>query len=573
MKKRILFLNLLLTTPMLLISCGTNGNSAVSNTTLTSSETVSNVSTANSGGRGGEGGNATSIAASGSIALNEARWSYDATNNVYYQIGQSYCSAPVDSSLQTMGIFVPGNYFTGTKNSDGTYTCQVNASGTVASYTASTAPIVFPVNTPGYASQAEASSYSYSSLSSYLKAGFIYVQAGMRGKNVASGQAPWGVTDLKAAIRDYRYNASKLPGSTSRIFTFGMSGGGAQSSLMGASGDSPLYTPYLESIGAPLKDADGNDLSDAVAGAMCWCPITSLDEGDEAYEWNMGQFFTSSTRASGTFTKALSDDMASAYADFINGIGLKNNGETLALTQSSSGIYLAGSYFDYIVSVIKESLNNYLADTYGTDTSSKATYVSSLGSWASFDSASGEASIADLGGFIKADKQASKSVGAFDSPSRNATENTVFRSTASTSDAGHFDAVEKKLLEDNKTKYAALSGYVDYTSAFAADFASTDTVGKTVSDRSDMYNPMYYLDDYYQGYNTSKVASYWRIRTGINQTDTALTTEANLALALQDNATVSSVDFATVWGKAHTEAERSGNSSTNFISWVEECAK
>jgi hypothetical protein len=519
------------------------------------------------------GGSAASIVASGSIDINEAKWSYDATNNVYYQIGLSYCSAPVDSSLETMGIFVPGAYFTGTKNSDGTYTCQVNAQGSVASYTASSAPIVFPVNTPGYASQAEPSSYSYSSISSYLAAGFIYVQAGMRGKNVTSGQAPWGVTDLKAAVRDYRYNASKLPGSTSKIFTFGMSGGGAQSSLMGASGDSPLYTPYLEAIGAPLKDQNGNDLSDAVAGSMCWCPITSLDEGDEAYEWNMGQFFTSSSRTNGTFTKALSDDMASAYADFINGIGLKNNGETLSLTQSSSGFYLSGTYYDYIVSVVSESLNNYLSDTYGTDTSSKASYVSSLGSWASFDSASNTASITDLSGFIKADKQASKSVGAFDSPSGNATENTVFRSTEATSAAGHFDAVEKKLLEDNKTKYASLSGYTDYTSAFTADFQATDSVGKDVTYRSEMYNPMYYLDDYYQGYNTSKVASFWRIRTGINQTDTALTTEANLSLALKNNASVSSVDFATVWGKAHTEAERSGNSTSNFISWVEDCTK
>jgi hypothetical protein len=35
------------------------------------------------------------------------------------------------------------------------------------------------------------------------------------------------------------------------IFTFGMSGGGAQSALVGATGDSELYTPYLRPSAPP----------------------------------------------------------------------------------------------------------------------------------------------------------------------------------------------------------------------------------------------------------------------------------------------------------------------------------
>ena len=42
----------------------------------------------------------------------------------------------------------------------------------------------------------------------------------------------WGVTDLKAAVRYLRYNDSLIPGSKNRIFTFGHSGGGAQSALI-----------------------------------------------------------------------------------------------------------------------------------------------------------------------------------------------------------------------------------------------------------------------------------------------------------------------------------------------------
>jgi hypothetical protein len=77
------------------------------------------------------------------------------------------------------------------------------------------------------------------------------------------------------------------------------------------------------------------------------------------------------------------------------------------------------------------------------------------------------------------------------------------------------------------------------------------------------------LNDYYDGYQTANVAQYWRIRTGIDQGDTALTTEVNLALALENYGR--DVDFETVWGLGHTMAERTGTSTENFIQWVNEC--
>jgi hypothetical protein len=83
-----------------------------------------------------------------------------------------------------------------------------------------------------------------------------------------------------------------------------------------------------------------------------------------------------------------------------------------------------------------------------------------------------------------------------------------------------------------------------------------------------MYNPMYYLCSYYDGYGTSDVAKYWRINTGIEQGDTALTTETNLALALKQNDSVKSAALTTVWAQGHTQAERTGNADSNFIKWV-----
>ncbi|MBM6979078.1 MAG: carboxylesterase family protein, partial [Actinomyces succiniciruminis] len=193
-------------------------------------------------------------------------------------------------------------------------------------------------------------------------------QAGLRGKDsttdAAPGNAPWGVTDLKAAVRYLRYNTSALPGDPEQIFVFGHSGGGAQSAVMGASGDSALYTPYLEALGAATTDADGKALSDAIAGAMCWCPITSLDAANAAYEWNIGQFATTGTREEGTWTQAYSQDLAAAYASHLNGLGLvDSDGSTLTLQESADGQYLAGSYYNHMVAVVEQSLNDFLSTT------------------------------------------------------------------------------------------------------------------------------------------------------------------------------------------------------------------
>lgn len=65
---------------------------------------------------------ATQVAAS-SLKLNNAAWQYNESDNVYYQLGISYCENPADSSYETLALFVPGAYFSATSNGDGTYTC------------------------------------------------------------------------------------------------------------------------------------------------------------------------------------------------------------------------------------------------------------------------------------------------------------------------------------------------------------------------------------------------------------------------------------------------------------------
>lgn len=567
--------------------------------------------------------------------IDMSKWEYNTDDNVYYQIGISYCETPVDTTYETLAVFVPGDYFAGTENGDGTFTCEINADASVGSYTAQTAPVVMPIETPGYTAQAALTSYT--SVTEYMEAGFVYVHAGCRGRDAG---APAGVTDLKAAIRYLRYTDDVIPGDAEKIFVFGMSGGGAQSAIVGATGDSRLYEPYLDAIGAV------SGVSDAVYGSMDWCPITNLDSGDEAYEWMMGVTRSGLSEEE----QAISDEMASAYAGYINDSGIKDeNGNVLTLTESEDGIYQSGSYYDYIVSVIEGSLNNFLQDTefpydaststgkdggfggmggmggnggpggnggFGgpdgkidgdrefrgtdgnggfdgkgdlddtgdgsyedmddisrTETSNGITisgtyetvedYIDALnanGTWVTYDADTNTASITGIEDFVLAFKSTSKNLGAFDQLDAGQGENVLFG--YGDGNGAHFDSMLAKILNDLGNEYA---------SDYVADLQKTDAVGYTAEQRLNMYTPLYYLLESKEGYGTSAPAKYWRIRTGIAQSDTSLTTEVNLALALENYSGVESVDFATVWGQQHVKAERTGDSTTNFIEWVNEC--
>ena len=531
-----------------------------------------------------------------SLTFDNAAWQYDEANDIYWQVGVVYVANPASLDYETLGIYVPGAYLEASANGDGTYTASVKSDAQVGQFTAATAPYVLPVNTPGF-NASQAPTWLADGIASYTQAGMIYLQPGIRGRDNTTdsqgqevvGGAPWGVTDLKAAIRYVRYNKDVLPGDTDKIVSFGHSGGGAQSAVLGASGDSTLYNPYLEALGAAMKDKEGNPISDAPYGTMTWSPITSLDYADAAYEWNLGQFADSNTRAEGTFTQALSQDLAKEYANYINQLGLKHEGQALTLTESSEGIYTQGSYATYLEGVVNQSLNNFLADTSFPYTSDGAgpggstesvtyetaqAYIDSLNAetqWVTYDAATNTAKISSLADFAKYVKTASKSVPAFDALDRSLAENAVF----GVADANelHFDQLVARLLKNNQAKYESLTDWnSQYVTDFESDLAKTDSLGKTIAERQDLYNPMFYLTSAYSGYQTSKPAPYWRIRSGLSQGDTALTVETNLALALENqaNGAVKSVDFATVWGQGNTTAERTGHASANFIQWVQE---
>ena len=557
--------------------------------------------------------------------MDSAKWNYDETNDIYYQIGLVYCAKPQATEYESLAVYVPGAYMQGVKNPDGTYTCQINPKAKVGNYTAATAPVVMPVNTGGYAAQKAPSSYDGTGLSTYLSQGFVYVYAGCRGRSNGTnpdgtaydGGAPWGVTDLKAAVRYLRYNDGLIPGNKNRIFTFGHSGGGAQSALMGATGDSEMYMPYLSSIGALMKDRQGKPLSDAIDGAMCWCPITNLTQANLSYEWMMGQFSSEGTRAYGTWTRSLSRDMARAYADSLNRMGLRDEqGNVLTLTQSESGIYMAGPYYDYLKMTIETSLNNFLKDNQfplttgqndfhvdgafpgqGVQTgapvgmlpggptgpvgggkdevhtyNSAKEYIDALNGdnpWITYDEKTNTATISSVEAFVEHMKQATKSVGAFDDLQKAQAENLLFGNGQN--DALHFDGNMTYFMEKRQNTYKNYRDYDDSVrQAYEGDMNNVDALHVDTLTRQLMYDPMTFILVPAGEKKPSTLAKHWRIHTGISQGDTALTTEVNLTLALKQRKDVEDVDFATVWEKKHTMAERTGSSTDNFIQWVKD---
>jgi len=475
---------------------------------------------------------------SSAVSNLDLEWKYDKSSDTYYIVGISYCDNPADESYETMGIFVPGAYMEASANSNGSYSCSVNSTGEKNGFTAYTAPVVIPVNTPGYKAMSPPSGFS-SGVASYTEKGFIYLHAGCRGKDSA---APSAVTDLKAALRYYRYmlDAGAVPGDTDRIFSFGHSGGGAQSAILGASGNSKLYDTYLSALGAKM------DYRDDVAGSMCWCPITNLDMANGAYEWNMGQTRSGLSSTDQNISKAL----AGVFAEYVNAMEFKHptSGETLRLEATSDGYWQSGSYYQYVMEEVNDAIKRYNQYNKANVSAYSTTDQSALSS------------------FAKSYKKATKGLGAFDAydgESRTSAGNLLFDPKGVWA---HFD----KYLAEIVAQYAP-----QYKSDFDEDLALVDSYGNGLQTRLAMYTPLYYLLDnskYYEGggAGSSTVASHWRIRSGIEQGDTSLCTEINLALGLLKSG-ITDVDLETVWDQGHTQAEDSGSGSSNFIEWVEEC--
>ncbi|MDO4163272.1 MAG: alpha/beta hydrolase [Bacteroides sp.] len=159
------------------------------------------------------------------------------------------------------------------------------------------------------------------------------------GKQIYTGRIPAGLLDLKAAVRYLRLNDGLMPGNAEKIITDGTSAGGAMSSLLESTGNSPLYDDYLKKMGAA-------DARDDVFAAVCYCPITDLEHADMAYEW-LYQCTNTKVRQLTEEQQKISAELAEAYPAYLNSLQLKAPDGTL-LT--------ADNYLDYVKSFLIQSV-------------------------------------------------------------------------------------------------------------------------------------------------------------------------------------------------------------------------
>jgi hypothetical protein len=124
----------------------------------------------------------------------------------------------------------------------------------------------------------------------------------------------------------------------------------------------------------------------------------------------------------------------------------------------------------------------------------------------------------------------------------------------------------------HREAYAAGDGWDDkYVQEWTGDLTEVDSLQTDMQTRMDMFNPLYFVSGHYDGFGTAAVAPYWRVNTGLFQTDTALCTEANLVLALRQYEGVKDVRFYPVWGQGHVLAEVTGSAENNLIDWICDC--
>ncbi len=421
-----------------------------------------------------------------------------------------YVANPVDSAYQSLDVQVP-----------------VSIDGVAVD--ASQAPILFYIAVGGYLSvrnvpDAKAQkegpprpnrplpgANNNSNLA--LAKGFVVVSPGCRGRDnqradgTFYGKAPAAIVDLKAAVRYLRHNSGVVPGNTDHIVSVGCSAGGALSALLGASGNSPLYAPYLQEIGAAEERDD-------IFGSGCYSPITDLDHADMAYEWMYGNLPT----RSGMVDQALSQTLKTEYAAYQQSLHLQG--------KNGFGMLTADNYADYLLHFyLFPSASFYLKSL---STGTRKAYLTQ-NPWLKWSGDSASFTFADYA------KQVSrlKWLPAFDDFESRATEPDLFGTENQA--ARHF------------TDFSLRHGTHDPE-------AEVERELKTVVN---MMNAMYFL-----GNKNESCASNWWLRTGSSDNHTSQTVIINLATTLENQG--KSVNTWLFWEGGHC----ADDDPEGFLDWM-----
>ena len=430
-----------------------------------------------------------------------------------------------------------------------------------------------------------------------LARGFVFINMASRSRGATApegvyedgiyqGKAPAAIVDAKAAIRYLRLNDSLMPGSASRIVLNGTSGGGAQVTQVGASGDSADYLPYLQAVGAAGVDANGkSSLSDSVYAVVAYCPIQDLGSADLAYEWMYNVLDTraqvSADQKAGLIVDANGNELVRAsnpdptgsqelMAKFVTyqaGLGLKNDDGT-ALT--------ADNMLASLQTEIKKAASNYVKAgnaivAYNAYGSAAANGVAGGSGTLYYKNdfidvdAAGNVNYFNMANYLKfvAKQSRLKAVPAFDQVGQTpALASTATADTTSTGATvyGNYSGGESNLFGTAAQVYSNFTEYAwNHNNGGDAVNAAQSDVGLLNTGYTWAANPQrdFLLNQYkmvnalaYIG-QTDDISTHWRIRVGARDRDTSFTVAYNISRALKADAKVRDVDYALHWDKGH----------------------
>jgi predicted secreted protein len=445
-----------------------------------------------------------------------------------------------------------------------------------------------------------------------LSRGFVYINMASRSRGATAaagayddgiyqGKAPAAIVDAKAAVRYLRLNDTLMPGNAARIVVNGTSGGGAQSTQLGATGDSADYFPYLKAFGAAGIDVDGkSSISDSVFAISAYCPIQDMGSADLAYEWMFNVLGTraqvSADQKAGLIVDASGAELVRAsnpdpagsaalmnkFVAYQAGLALKNEAGAALTTdnmlaalqaeiQKSASAYVKAGKSIVAYNAIGSAAANGVAGGSGT-LSYKNDFIDV--------NAAGTVTTFSMSNYLKfVAKQARlKAVPAFDQIGQTpalATTATADTTKAGATIFGNYSGGESNLFGTPAQVYSNFTEYAwnannggDAVNAKQGDVGLANT-GYTwagnpqqgyVLNQAKMINALPYVG------KTDGITTLWRIRVGARDRDTSFTVAYNLSRALKADAKVKEVDFALHWDQGHA-----GNYDVlNAFTWIDQ---
>lgn len=515
-----------------------------------------------------------SVAAGDTIA--DYTWNYveSETYGKYYELTNVvYVGAPVAKDYQSLHVYIPAAYMNG---------------GAVNGYTAETAPVIMANSASGWAGKTPSAIDGFGKSlemdwAGILEHGYVLVSIGTRGPatqnddGTYNGKAPENVADAKAAVRFLKANDAVIPGDMNRIISAGTSGGGGMSTIIGASGNAEEYLPYLYAMNACGVEKDGDSYTntgdDSVFGMLAYAPITDLDNADLGYNW-----FYGAQEDYSDFEKAVAEDMAKAFEDYILALGAW---ETM------------DGFEEGFVAMFEESLNAAGGE--------EAEWI-----------VANEDGTYSIAGDTAADKLANittnhngrgKSVVGFDNltPGTDSrAENQLFGLTGTTTNRMHYSEAVANIMLANKDEYSKLTegeerwsegfrgaknfdggGYTAFQNVYTANEGITgytdmiDAYETALTDemkaRVYMMNPINYIVEYMEGSSDVQPAQHFRGVYGSDDSNTSptviYTVKEMLELAGID------ADYSMFWNGGHGKFTKEAAEVENFFAWVEGICK